>query len=175
MVSPITALLGDTDAFFNHLADAMTGHGLTARLGSMDHICYRADSNDEYRALKTRLAEHGQMLVEGMIGGRPIITYALNKPLPSPFGPVPCLELAAPKPGKTHHTGLEHGEIVVPSLTALLARYPDVPFNQKGMPKELTLTLPPLQIKFHCQSLADTIADEIAEGLVVPVPENYFR
>ncbi|WMC12075.1 VOC family protein [Oceanimonas pelagia] len=174
MVSPIHALLGDTDAFFSQLAEAMAAHGLPATLGPMDHLCYRAASNAEYVLLKERLAEHGRVLVEGMIGGRPIMTYALHRPLASPFGPVPCLELAAPKAGKAHHTGLEHGEMVVPSLPALLARYPHVPFNQKGMPDELTLALPPLQVKFHCQSLADTIATEIAEGLVVPVPEDYF-
>lgn len=175
MVSPINALLGDTHAFFAQLAGAMANHGLPATLGPMDHLCYRAATNDDYLMLKGRLADHGRVLVEGMIGGRPIITYALNEPLSSPFGPVPCLELAAPKPGKTHHSGLEHGEIVVPSLNSLLERYPEVPFNRKGLPHELTLALPPLQVKFHGRSLADTIADEINDGRVVPVPADYFN
>ncbi|WP_107852881.1 VOC family protein [Oceanimonas marisflavi] len=173
-MSSLHALLGDTSAFFNRLASAMAEHGLPVTLGPMDHLCYRASSNKEYLMLKDRLATHGKVLVEGMIGGRPIITWALHRPLASPFGPVPCLELAAPKPGKTHHRGLEHGEIVVPSLTALLERYPHVPFEQKGLPDELTLSLPPLQVKFHCRTLADTIAEEIAESAVVPVPEGYF-
>ncbi|OXY82434.1 hypothetical protein B6S08_02575 [Oceanimonas doudoroffii] len=178
MVSPMPslhALLGNTDAFFAELANGLADHGLPATLGPMDHLCYRAASNDEYISLKDGLSAHGQVLVEGMIGGRPIITYALHRPLASPFGPVPCLELAAPKAGKRHSTGLEHGEIVVPSLTALLETYPQVPFEQKGLPDELTLSLPPLQVKFHRRSLADTIAHEITNGLVVPVPSGYFQ
>ncbi|WP_346352084.1 VOC family protein [Oceanimonas sp. AH20CE76] len=173
-MSSLNTLLGNTQTFFSELAAGLVTHGLPLNLGPMDHICYRASTKAEYSALKDRLAEHGHILVEGMIGGRPIITYALHQPLASPFGPVPCLELAAPKPGKTHYTGLEHGEIVVPDLHTLLKNYPHVPFHQTAMPAELTLALPPLQVKFHCQSLADTIATEIAEGTVVPVPEEYI-
>lgn len=174
MVSTLDALLGDTQTFFNDLAAGFIKHGLPLNLGPMDHICYRASSAQEYLSLKTALTRHGTVLVEGMIGGRPIITWALHQPLAGPFGPVPCLELAAPKPGKTHCTGLEHGEIVVPCLHTLLENYSHVPFNQAAMPAELTLALSPLQVKFHCQSLADTIATEITEGAVVPVPEDYF-
>lgn len=174
MVSPVSSFYTQTDAFFTQLASTMTEYGLPLKLGPMDHVCYRAATNEEYLSLKKTFARHGRVLVEGMIGGRPIITYALQQPLSGPFGPVPCLELAAPKPGKTHYAGLEHGEIVVPCLNILLERYPDIPFSRKGMPEEVTLALPPLQVKFHCQSLADTIALEIAEGAVVPVPDNYF-
>lgn len=174
----IAPLLGDTGRFFDALADGMARHGLPLSLGPMDHICYRAADNREYLALRERLQAHGDGLVEGMIGGRPIITFRLGAPLASPFGPIDCLELAAPKPGKRHHPGLEHGEIVVPDLHRLQATHPRVPFDDRALAQslpELGLSLPPYQIKFHPRSLADTIAEEIALGLVIPVPAGYFR
>ncbi|WP_237332730.1 VOC family protein [Zobellella iuensis] len=171
-------LLGDPRPFFEQLARGLQEHGLPLALGPMDHICYRAESNDQYLELRQALATEGDCLVEGMIAGRPIITFRLHQPLAGPFGPVPCLELAAPKPGKTHLHGLEHGEIVVPELEQLLRDYPAVPFDTRGLaqhPPELTLALAPYQLKFHLQSLADTIAAEIARNEVVPVPADYFR
>ncbi|WP_375054976.1 VOC family protein [Zobellella sp. DQSA1] len=170
-------MLGDTRAFLETLARHMTRHGLPLNLGPMDHVCYRTADPREYLKLRHELAAVGDCLVEGMIAGRPIITFRLHQPLEGPFGPVPCLELAAPKPGKTHLHGLEHGEIVVPDLEQLLRDYPAVPFDGKGLaqhPPELTLSLPPYQLKFHLQSLADTIAAEIARDDVVPVPRDYF-
>ncbi|WP_445398387.1 VOC family protein [Zobellella sp. An-6] len=171
-------ILGDSRPFLDALARQLARQGLPLDLGPMDHVCYRAESNDQYLELRRALAAAGEVLVEGMIGGRPIITFRLHRPLASPFGPVPCLELAAPKPGKAHLAGLEHGEIVVNSLEQLLNDYPGVPFDSKGLarhPPELTLALPPYQLKFHLQSLADTIAAEIARHEVVPVPADYFR
>ena len=43
---------------------------------------------------------------------------------------VPCIELAAPKAGRSHQAGLEHIELVVPSLTTLVTTHPDVPFKR---------------------------------------------
>ncbi|GAA3720685.1 VOC family protein [Oceanisphaera sediminis] len=180
MVTPIPSmvdLLGDVRGFMAQLEQGLLGYGLPPTLGHMDHVCYRAATPQEYLQLRNALARFGDCLVEGMIGNRPIITYRLHQPLTSPFGPVPCLELAAPKAGKQHLHGLEHGEIVVSKLQQLLIDYPNVPFNTKGLAgtsPELTLTLAPYQVKFHPRSLADTIALEIARGEVVPVPDDYF-
>lgn len=170
-------LLPRLDYFLAELEQGMLEHGLALSLGPMDHVCVRAAHNQDYLDLRTRLAEFGEVLVEGMIAGRPIITFRLTHAIPSAFGPIPCLELAAPKAGKPHTPGLEHGEIVVPSLTQLLLDYPWAPFNRSGLSSttpELTLPMGPYQIKFHCHSLANIIAAEIAEHSVIPVPADYF-
>ncbi|OIN13977.1 hypothetical protein BFR47_08680 [Oceanisphaera psychrotolerans] len=180
MVSPMPILddvLGDHRRFLHALQQGLCSHGLPTTLGPMDHVCYRAADQQEYLQLRTTLSRFGECLVEGMIGNRPIITFQLHQPLASPFGPVPCIELAAPKAGKPHWHGLEHGEIVVNSLDRLQQDYPEVPFNTSGLQgptPELTLSLPPYQVKFHQRSLADTIALEIARGEVVPVPVDYW-
>lgn len=176
-MNSLNAVLGDVDTFINSLASGLAQHGLPASVGEMDHICYRAASKSEYLEKRDSLARFGLTLVEGMIGGRPIITFSLYAPLPSPFGPIRCIELAAPKSGRAHFTGLEHGEIVVPSVAQLLDDYPNVPFNSKGLnaaPPEISLSLAPYQVKFHEQSLAKTIADELANDLVEWVPKDYF-
>lgn len=173
----VDEIFDNLDYFLSELEQGMLDHGLALALGPMDHICYRAASNEEYLALRERLNNCGQVLVEGMIATRPIITFALTHPIPSAFGHIECLELAAPKAGKQHTHGLEHGEIVVANLQQLLLDYPWVPFNRSALTSpapELTLAMGPYQIKFHCQSLADTIAAEIANSQVIPVPDNYF-
>ncbi|MFP2767955.1 VOC family protein [Oceanisphaera sp. KMM 10153] len=170
-------LLGEPHHFLAELELGLLDHGLPPALGPMDHICYRAADPQEYLRLRSALARFGDCLVEGMIGNRPIITFRLHQPLASSFGPIPCIELAAPKAGKQHRHGLEHGEIVVNNLQQLLADYPWIPFNTRGLqghPPELTLALPPYQVKFHHHSLADTIALEIARGEVIPVPADYW-
>ncbi|MBM7457010.1 hypothetical protein HNR62_002912 [Oceanisphaera litoralis] len=176
-MSTLNELLGEPCHFLAELELGLLEHGLPPSLGPMDHVCYRAADRQEYLRLRSALARFADCLVEGMIGNRPIITFRLHQPLTSPFGPIPCIELAAPKAGKAHRHGLEHGEIVVDSLGRLLESYPDVPFNTKGLQgpaPELTLALPPYQVKFHHHSLADTITREIARNEVVPVPDEYW-
>ncbi|MFD1008239.1 MULTISPECIES: VOC family protein [Oceanisphaera] len=181
MVAPTPALeniLSHLPHFLHELEQGVLDHGLSPSIGTMDHVCYRALDNAEYLTLRAELAQYGEVLVEGMIGHRPIITFKLFQPLASPFGAIPSLELAAPKAGKQHTHGLEHGEIVVPNLQQLLSDYPWIPFNTKGLQghaPEVTLSVAPYQIKFHCLSLADTIALEIAHNQVIPVPEDYFQ
>ncbi|WP_341534300.1 VOC family protein [Oceanisphaera pacifica] len=172
------SVLDNIPNFLGELEQGMLEHGLSPSIGAMDHLCYRAQDNNEYLMLRDTLAQCGDVLVEGMIGQRPIITFKLHHPLPSAFGPIPCLELAAPKMGKQHTHGLEHGEIVVASLQQLLQDYPWVPFKRDALHSEapeLSLALGRYQVKFHCQSLADIIALEIANKQVIPVPENYFE
>lgn len=181
MVTPVPHLysvLDNLPAFLGELEQGLLDHGLSPSIGPMDHLCYRAQDNHQYLTLRDTLAQYGDVLVEGMIANRPIITFKLHQPLASAFGPIPCLELAAPKAGKLHTHGLEHGEIVVPSLQQLLTDYPWVPFKRDALHSiapELTLSLTPYQVKFHCKSLEDTITLEIANNQVIPVPAHYFK
>ena len=78
----------------------------------VDHACYRSATKDEYFAAK-RAAEAGgaTLLVESMIGGRPIATYALARPISTHA--IALLEPPAPKPGRPYATGWEHAEIAL--------------------------------------------------------------
>ena len=67
----------------------------------MDHVCYRVESVAEYhQVLASLVPAHGVTLVEGMIGGRPISTIRLSRPLVHAGYRVACLELPCPKPGR---------------------------------------------------------------------------
>jgi hypothetical protein len=164
--------------FVSQLLAELAASGVTIQQPYVDHLCYRAATLAEYRTLCAVLAEAGTLLVEGMIGGRPIATYQLHQPVQAGEGRVPCIELAAPKPGRVHQAGLEHIELVVSSLQDLVARYPEQPFKTGNMldtrNPDIGLVLPSGQIKFHLRSLAEVIAEELATGAVVAVPADYF-
>ncbi len=165
--------------FVSQLLAELAASGVTIPQPMVDHLCYRAATLQEYRALCAVLTEAGSLLVEGMIGSRPIATYQLHQPLLAGEVLVPCIELAAPKPGRDHQAGLEHIELVVASLQALVAHYPELPFKTGNMldtrNPDIGLMLPSGQIKFHLRPLAEVIAEEVATGAVVAVPADYFE
>lgn len=178
MSHPLDTTLGPMAPFVCQLLtelSAVMGEYDTPRV---DHLCYRAATLPEYLALREALARHGILLVEGMIGGRPIATYRLHQPVCWQGGSVPCIELAAPKPGRSHQAGLEHIELVVPSLHELVTAHPNLPFKtsniEDGRNPDVGLMLPSGQIKFHLRDLSEVIDEELRTGAVVPVPVNYY-
>ncbi|MGG2297286.1 VOC family protein [Aeromonas veronii] len=178
MSHPLDSTLGPMAPFVSQLLAELAATGVTISRPMVDHLCYRAATLQEYRELYAVLAEEGTLLVEGMIGGRPIATYQLRQPLLAGEVQVPCIELAAPKPGRVHQAGLEHIELVVTSLQDLVARYPELPFKTGNMQDtrnpDIGLMLPSGQIKFHLRPLAEVIAEEVATDAVVTVPADYF-
>ncbi|HDX8346845.1 TPA: VOC family protein [Aeromonas dhakensis] len=178
MSHPLDTTLGPMAPFVCQLLTELDALAIHPAAIEVDHLCYRAATLVEYQTLKGLLATHGDLLVEGMIGGRPIATYRLRQPVPHAHGSVPCIELAAPKPGRSHQAGLEHIELVVPSLDALLAAHPEVAFKTGNLNDErnpdVAVMLASGQIKFHLRTLAEVIEEEVASGAVVPVPAGYY-
>ena len=178
MSHPLDTTLGPMAPFVGQLLAELTPLMGEITIPVVDHLCYRAASLPEYLSLKAELARHGVLLVEGMIGGRPIATYRLHQPLCWQALSVPCIELAAPKPGRSHQAGLEHIELVVPSLHELVANHPGLPFKtgniDDGRNPDVGLMLPSGQIKFHLRPLSEVIDEELRSGAVVPVPTDYY-
>ncbi|MGY3909453.1 VOC family protein [Aeromonas piscicola] len=178
MSHPLDTTLGPMAPFVCQMLTELAQRDVHVDPINVDHLCYRADTLVEYQALKQTLAAHGALLVEGMIGGRPIATYQLHHPVHCGDVSVPCIELAAPKLGRSHQAGLEHIELVVPSLPSLVAAHSDVPFKTGNMDDlrnpDVGLMLTSGQIKFHLRSLADVIEEELHTGAVVPVPTDYY-
>ncbi|CAK5173006.1 unnamed protein product, partial [Aphanomyces euteiches] len=142
---------------------------------TIDHLCYRCDSMDEYNHLtKTVLPHLGHLLVESLIGGRPIACFKLSTAIALPHRPnalVDVLEVPSPKPGSHYDSGLEHFEMVVPyNLDDFLSHQADdVVFDLKAMSKSLNrdarIAVGEFSVKFHEQTLESVIAYEIAHGL----------
>ena len=114
-------------------------HGINVTGLESDHVCYRVESVEKYTQLKDDFIAQGhELLVEGMIGGRPISTLKLKEPIRVQINSkvllskssneddnndennatkiefvVSCVELPQPKPGRPYDEMLEHVEFVI--------------------------------------------------------------
>ena len=159
----------------------------------IDHVCWRTSSISEYLHMRDSLEEHGAtLLVESMIGGRPISTFKLAEPVVvEPYGHrIYCVELPCPKQQKHYDSGLEHCEFVLPKesdtqtfentkpLEEFRAHYSSIKFtyNAKAINGDLQLQLSDgrTSCKFHCNSLEDVIDYEVKHNMVQPVLQGYF-
>ncbi len=140
----------------------------------MDHVCYRVETEKEYRESFELLSSLGTLLVEDMIGGRLISTFKLNEPITvDSTRQVRLVELPMPKPGTYYPTGWEHAEFVIGKdadlETFMASQSPELVWDKAGMKKsfnqdvrlELQQT-PPMSVKFHHLPLDQVIAIEIA-------------
>ncbi|GMH87145.1 hypothetical protein TrVE_jg6882 [Triparma verrucosa] len=128
-----------------------------------DHICYRTSSLSEYTLLTTSFASCPSqltLLTSSSIGGRPISTYKLSKPLECSSHTIDLLELPSPKEGSPYPSGLEHVEFVIPSpchspcssefphsetLKTFAENYQNVKWSYKATDKEVN---PDVSVKF---------------------------
>ena len=101
------AVIGDATGFLNAAMLFLGSCGVDVSPHELDHICFRTHSTEEYLAVCDALVkDHGKVLVEGMIGGRPITTIELHTPLvlkrsDGHTWPIRCVEVPAPKPGQS--------------------------------------------------------------------------
>lgn len=168
----------------------------------IDHICFRCASKEEYtRIIGDLVPEHGELRIEGMIGGRPIATIALHEAIAFESWKIGCIEIPCPKPGREYASGLEHMEVVIapllssdaqpatphhskPHLEAFVRQYAGdgvsaLTFDTRAIDKEVNADVSlsvssDASVKFHLCSLLDVTGMEKREGLVEPVPGDYF-
>jgi predicted metalloenzyme YecM len=138
---------------------------------------------------------YGTRLVEGMIGGRPISTFLLDPPLEHRGILIKALEVPCPKSGRAYTSGLEHVEICIgkatteggqrsplhskDALTAFTAAFPNVTFDDRAIDKECNADVScqvdsQTSIKFHICPLYEVVRLELEQGLVEPVPTDYW-
>ena len=124
----------------------------------IDHLCYRVESWERYEILKAIAEQHGSLLAESMVNGRPIASYKLHSPLMSLGGAkVSVLEIPAPKPGTSYKQGFEHVEIV--ANLKLVQENPHLK-DRVVLDTEIHWKLDTSLVKFHEQSLEDVIKKE---------------
>ena len=132
---------------------------------TLDHLCYRVDSAQRYAAITKVLAEHGVLLAESLIGGRPIATYRLHQPLRYQERSIHVIEVPAPKPGSAYPEGWEHAEFVVDvPLATLVEAHSQLPWELDDLHKpvnpDLRLRYAGFSVKFHERALEAVIASE---------------
>ena len=194
--APCEAVIGAVRPWLSALLASAYGLGLKDSLTSrrIDHMCYRCGTREEYINVRSRLTQDsiiGELVVEGMIGGRPISTIKLVQPFEFEEWSIPAIEVTCPKPGKQHKVGLEHIEVVIGTESdsfldskLLLSQYqqqhPQIAFDTKAFDKEINADISVDlgadlgSIKFHARPLLDVCMYEMNHGMVEAVPVGYF-
>ena len=98
-------VIGDYRGFIEAVHARLVAAGCDARERSyeMDHVCYRVETKAQYQeALAALVPAFGELLVESIIGGRPIATVALASPIEHEGYVVECIELPCPKRGSPY-------------------------------------------------------------------------
>lgn len=112
----------------------------------IDHVCFRTDSLDHYEQTKSDFNKQATLLIESPIGGRPIATYELHRPLWCSHGLVSLVEVPAPKQGRAVDRGYEHLEVVIDcDFQEFMQAHPTLKFDDRAINKELN---PELEAKF---------------------------
>ena len=139
----------------------------------------------------------GDILVENMIGGRPISTIHLKQPILINTSndcnfTIPAFELPCPKPGRFYESGWEHCEFAVKNKYNALHDFVEdyrnkIQFDyrayQKNVNNDVSLEVNYFekdqkktgQVKFHLLPLDEVVKKQLAEGTAVEVPDNYFN
>ena len=128
----------------------------------IDHLCYRTESNEDYKLAKNYFSSISSLLIESQVGGRPIATYKLFRPIEYGDYIIDLIEVPAPKLTRASQKGFEHIEIVVDlPFQDLIDRYPKINFTTKGLAKEinpeLEIEFKDCAVKFHHKSLEQII------------------
>lgn len=157
--------LPDPAPFLEHLFTALHADGLKVEHMELDHLCYRVATAERYATFKDIFAQHGTLLAESLIAGRPIATYRLHQGFRFMERIIDVVELPSPKPGSTYPEGYEHAEFVVDEdLLAFTQRYPALAWELDDLYKptnaDVRLRYPGFNVKFHRQRLSDVIAAE---------------
>ena len=154
----ITDILGSPDSFLQTIFQNLQQINLDVSNYELDHICYRVETEKDYQEKKIQLSDLGELLVESLIGGRPISTFKLNDPIEYLEREIYLVELPAPKSGSKYQEGFEHVEFVIDkSLEEFKAQYQAIDFDEKGFQKEINADLRigfgKSSVKFHEHNL----------------------
>ncbi len=141
-------------SFLEQLFSEMSAQNADFSHLTIDHICYRVETEERYQELKEKLSILGEILTEKPISGRPIATFRLDKPFIFQNQKIYLLELPAPKEGRFYAEGWEHIEMVIePSFQDFMAQNAHLDFDTKAITKkvnpEVRLTFPSGSVKFH--------------------------
>lgn len=160
-----------------------------------DHVCWRTVTMDDYQDLVAKLSgtSGSTLLIESVIGGRPVATFRLEQGIPCGGRLVTVLEIPAPKEGSPYKEGLEHVEFAIGqnstsstgqqspindarhqlALQEMMDDHPELDWSEKAMKKNVNpdisvkLDLPGIgicSVKFHLLPLAKVIEYELAHG-----------
>ncbi|QIR14270.1 VOC family protein [Shewanella aestuarii] len=80
-----------------------------------DHCALRVNHQQKAQLLVDEFSQHGEIISNNMINGRPILIIKLAEPLMLAGTPIQCVELPFPSDKTYPVEGWEHVELVLPS------------------------------------------------------------
>jgi predicted metalloenzyme YecM len=159
-----------------------------------DHVCWRTESKQEYDDLVLSLKKYegATLLIESIIGGRPISTFKLRDGIMccSNRRRVMIIEIPSPKESSPYPKGLEHVEFTIGDLDSitpinndihqfklqkLMEEHSDIRWNTKAKDKRinpdvsmklnLSAEFGQCSVKFHLLPLEDVVKFEIVHKM----------
>lgn len=161
------------ECFLEQLFEEIKVSGLDLSTQMLDHICYRTTSHQNYQQTKELFEDVGILLIESEIGGRPIATYKLHKPICFNGRAIRVVEVPAPKEGAPYKEGFEHAEFVIDEyFDSFISKYPHLEFKKpsaKKLNSELNLKRNQVNLKFHYLPLESVICLEKNQAVLAAV------
>ncbi|BBM65299.1 Protein YecM [Vibrio sp. B1REV9] len=109
-------MIQDLDAFMAKIEDLASMLRLDLSFAQADHIALRINDAETAKAAHQAWSQHGKVISQAKINGRPIVVIAFEQALESRGWKIECLELPYPAEGKSYPAeSWEHVEFVIPS------------------------------------------------------------
>ncbi|MBP7844382.1 MAG: VOC family protein [Proteobacteria bacterium] len=165
-------IINSIPTFVEKILNELNAIGFQLNDKFIDHVCFRVQTEEEYKFYKNEFSKFGELLSEASISGRPICTFKLFEAVKVGNRLIPCMEIPAPKTSKLYAIGLEHLEIVIDeSFDSLSSKFPNQNWDWAGAHKEKNpelaiLLSDSLSAKFHHQSLEEVIRLEKMEEIL---------
>ena len=134
--------------FVDEIISGLSKHNINVKDFYLDHVCYRVETEQEYKICYDELTKVATLLIEQLIGGRPIATFKLHEPiLVSKYNrQVSVIELPMPKPNTLYSSGFEHCEFVITQNLKDFADLYNVKWDFGGLNKKINSDI---RIKFN--------------------------
>jgi hypothetical protein len=117
-------MIQDLDAFMAKIEALASMLSLDLSLAQADHIALRINDTAIAQQAHQEWSQHGKVISQAQINGRPIIVIEFEQALESRGWKLECLELPYPAEGKTYLTeSWEHVEFVIPSHAQTAAAF----------------------------------------------------
>lgn len=95
-------MIQDLDAFMAKIEEFASLLKLDLSFAQADHIALRINDTDTAKAAHEAWIQHGKVISQAKINGRPIIVIEFDKALESRGWKIECLELPYPAEGKIY-------------------------------------------------------------------------
>lgn len=168
----LNKIIGDPHAFLYEIIGEIEDAGVDLDdFSQMDHMCYRTETDVEYKEKQAQIKSVARLLGETIVSGRKISTFRLNQPVKHGRWRIDAIELPAPKAGSPKPSGLEHVELVMyDDLADFMAKYGHLPLDTKsadrGINPEIGLQLTDIHsVKFHLLPLTTVVFLEHKLGI----------